>query len=967
MLINSNMRGWQRRGPTLPRALILAYYAKNPLVSKRGPEPTWSYADESDPLVVDGGVYCGPGYTNVLPAGSEDVLNTVWSAQSGAVKVDSTTLSLPVTGAKAHVTTVTVSPGDKVNFSVLLAGSGPIDILLINQTTWTGIISESIVLTSTPTPYNVVGVVGVGSTGVLCQFLNVLGAAVTVVVSEPQVTPGPYLHPYIPPGTSTVSRAGTVGGNGIGFDTSGDTPKSLALRQAFEGKPDGVELAATAAVERSGFEYDTFAGDIGSMEGTTDGVTITIAGFLLNGNIGDRVLVSANTVVSGVCSLQRRDAFIGPPSPIVELVTTGKLAVEYTITEVTPALTFTYAAGQAGTISVTNFSVQKLKPAVVTATALVTPIGSDELNDGDQFNVFIASDVETDLLTFGRDVTGSYLAVSDGITEIKAYTTWDRSSHILAGPRTNDDGSQFQLGYKRYNPDGSEIDSAIQWSALTAFDGSFNPEDYLRLALLNTVPLSVRALEVWGKSASDDEILKYIEKKLPIPVEAVIPDEPEPEPSGITPAPEGATLISNLPYTINAAGDYKLASDLTINSGAGVTIDADGVALYGEGAEITYGITGIGDGIHVNADDTTDTKIYDVVLTQGASTAAGYMTGIRGFGGGQNHFIKGCTFNVVSRENDINDFGVRLSCVGTNEITECTFNLSGVNRFYGFRGTGAWHYHHNTANVSNHTCPDTGEYPFIVYVHGDDHEYDNNTFNVAAGTERINVLIGLGSTQYGLKQRANIHHNTVNYASDHGRIFTMDTGTRDWIVSDNNITITSAISAGNSVSAIRARMESGGSDPSTGHLIHSNTIVGLTDMDTMGISIGDSGVETDCAGIDIYNNSVKVAGIAMLLYSGACGDIDIYSNYFESTSTRYDRTSLAIGGTPLDIMISNNQFYTSQPDGDLLQVESDLTGDVIVCDCGNLNAASDIRGGGMVSFTVGPCQNPWLGDPVQEI
>lgn len=431
-----------------------------------------------------------------------------------------------------------------------------------------------------------------------------------------------------------------------------------------------------------------------------------------------------------------------------------------------------------------------------------------------------------------------------------------------------------------------------------------------------------------------------------------------------TEPPVGSTAITSLPYVINVSGDYKLDADLIIASGSGIVIAADNVAIYGQHNSVTHSSTGAGEAIDITAVSSTSVSIYDIEFIQGAYALGGDIAAIKGVVGGSGYLIKDCTFNVIARAADRDSSGIRLSSTGTdNIVTGCAFNMSGVNRFYGFRASGGWRYHHNTATVSNHTCPDTGEYPYVVWVLGNDQEYDNNTFNVLGSSERVNVILGIGSTQYGIRQRANIHDNTFNYASDHGRVVSMDTGTEDWIVADNTFTITSDVSSGNAVYAIRARMESGGSNPSRGHVISGNTITGNSDSDIHGIAIGDSGVETDATDIDIYSNWVQVAGNPLYLYSGACGDLDIYSNYFEATSTRYDRTAVVINGTPLDIMISNNRIYTSQPDGDLLQVSSDLSADVVVCDSPGLDAVGDIRGGGLVTFQTGNCQDPWLGDP----
>ena len=595
------------RGSTVPEELILAYYAKNPLTSRRGPAPTWSYADESDPLVIDGGVYCGPAYTNALPTGSED-FNT-WektdaSAEGEVITFDDVMSSrLILFGSSWDISAYG-------NFSVELKGTPGEKISIEFSDN-----AEEITLTDTYQIYSVSGLAGNVSPGI--RIIRRDAAHALVVHSRnPQLTVGPYLHPYILPGTSAVSRAGTVGGNGIGFDTSGTQevadgvelwdlgdftplsnydlaytsttsaigdravflfvvsgapaqihfkyngtfgdyvtyelgshqvvavnndnsvgstamqvsdvwegssianisvqklitipePKSLALRQAFEGKPDGVELwvdpTANVVDENSYSTWDTETG-IGRI--VSDGTYVDIDGVVFD-LISENAYRLVFTLISQTGAILRTSSILGE-----HRFETGSETVV-----LTAAFTGTLSIAPVGACDVTfKLSVQKLNPAVCTATALVKMgVGSGELSTSTTIDLLICDDATLGLISARKSSSGDeYLATSSDNTRLPYILgTWDRNEIHAKTVRVSADGTQFQVGNKRYSEDGAEIDTAIQWSSLVAFDGSFDPEEYLRLFLNNTVPIGLIALEVWNKSASDDEILKYIERELP--------------------------------------------------------------------------------------------------------------------------------------------------------------------------------------------------------------------------------------------------------------------------------------------------------------------------------------------------------------------------------------------------------------------------------------------------------------------
>jgi hypothetical protein len=64
---------------------------------------------------------------------------------------------------------------------------------------------------------------------------------------------------------------------------------------------------------------------------------------------------------------------------------------------------------------------------------------------------------------------------------------------------TNTSGDEFRVGNKSYTEDMIAIDTNIVWSSWWPYDGSFNPETYLKLAYGSTVPLWFKQIQVWSE------------------------------------------------------------------------------------------------------------------------------------------------------------------------------------------------------------------------------------------------------------------------------------------------------------------------------------------------------------------------------------------------------------------------------------------------------------------------------------
>lgn len=611
-----------RGGSSVPAALVLDFYAQDgSYFVKTGPGLTYNQADGSEPLVIDGVLRGDPSYTNVLASGSEDL--TTWDALAGAI-VTTDTVEFPSIYSAVQMVMTLNAAFYTVSFTVTKI-TGDNELTIRNESTIEDILS----FTPTLTPQRVSGTFLAvdGTNRIRIQDRTGEGSS-TVRITNIQLTEGPYLFPYIPPGSTVVSAAGTVGGNGLAFDTSGtqevigpelfstsslgfidaahtelimdgeartadwmlcapstayllqsdgnrlrmqymDTlgaviydaevenssypvvfttapdavafrvyyasidiagvntfsakstqtitePKSLALRQAFEGAPDGVELwvdPITQTIDAS--NYSTYNAETGVGRIVSDGATsvsLTISGAVSVGDITrweiDVLTVSDGKIKAGTNSISN--------SAFEYLDAVG---IYFKLNDVAETTNIVVFRGYGESCDVTfKLSVQKLTPATCTATALVNMgVGSNELVDGDICNLLTTDDTADHGLFYGCDSTGTYLAVSDGVTPIKTYITWDRGSNVLLEFVASADGSQYQLGYKRYTSDGEDVDAAVQYSALTAFAGTLTVADYARLFYENVVPVGVRAFETWSEPQEEATILKYMEKRLPTP------------------------------------------------------------------------------------------------------------------------------------------------------------------------------------------------------------------------------------------------------------------------------------------------------------------------------------------------------------------------------------------------------------------------------------------------------------------
>jgi|LGVF01.2.fsa_nt_gb hypothetical protein len=435
---------------------------------------------------------------------------------------------------------------------------------------------------------------------------------------------------------------------------------------------------------------------------------------------------------------------------------------------------------------------------------------------------------------------------------------------------------------------------------------------------------------------------------------------------GDTAPPEGAIAIAqaDVPKTINSAGDYYLSENLSAASGSAITITANGVKIWGNNKSIAYAQSGAGNAIYYNVGNTSGALVNGVTFNQGAYSGNTYVYAIRGSGYG--YTIHDNDFNVVAHAGySTRAYGIRIESSGVgNELYNNNFDLSGADRFYAFYCTGTWDIHHNTVLVHNHTLPSDGRYPYVFNIVGYNYTIHDNTITVQADSRAVNVYAAWSPTADGHE----IYNETINFAGDHGRIFLMDSGTDNWNIHDNDITVTSQNGSGNSVAVFRARSSNTNDAGSTGHIIHSNNVdASGSDADTSIVSLGDDPPNAT-ADILIYNNIFKSSGDVIKLYSydGMVSNVDIYSNILEHTGGNTGGYVVTSNDPAYsDIVFSHNEISTNRSDGDKVYTTYNNSSNITLCQSDV--TASDVAGGGSVTVTESTCQNNWLGTPIQTL
>lgn len=326
------------------------------------------------------------------------------------------------------------------------------------------------------------------------------------------LTAGLYFFPYIPPGTSRPSGAGSTT-NGLSW------LMDESVFGALQGVPDGVELVTNGNLE--GTYVDGVAPDwtyirgtateVAGIEGSAQNITniagnTGVVGQIIDIVVGERYQLTFWARATKGSGGKFFDYVGGSPQvlPIENITDTSWK--EYK-TEVFTALydqikiglyANTNAVADTNGCSFDNISIQKLLPATCTVLAeAAMGVGSGELPISTNVDCVGAKDSTSNLIyaQIGSDASKRIVRSYDGTTGLQIIQTWDRNEVHKRAVQANASG--FRVGYRRFESDGVTPISDWVWSAYSAFDGSFDPLDYLRVAYGSTVPMHFRSLSLW--------------------------------------------------------------------------------------------------------------------------------------------------------------------------------------------------------------------------------------------------------------------------------------------------------------------------------------------------------------------------------------------------------------------------------------------------------------------------------------
>jgi len=151
--------------------------------------------------------------------------------------------------------------------------------------------------------------------------------------------------------------------------------------------------------------------------------------------------------------------------------------------------------------------------AVMTVSCLIVPgFNGADLPDN-TFNIpVMAANGVAGYVPIGMAKSGSSMTVvsSDGVSFASMAASVNDGEPLLVCMRTSADGTQFQVGSRLYNPDMSPDDASIVWGSLTTSDGQFDPIESFQIFLDTLHETYVRMIQIWNKSCTDAEILKYV-------------------------------------------------------------------------------------------------------------------------------------------------------------------------------------------------------------------------------------------------------------------------------------------------------------------------------------------------------------------------------------------------------------------------------------------------------------------------
>lgn len=346
---------------------------------------------------------------------------------------------------------------------------------------------------------------GTATVGSPLQFIATVGLTLftpTGIVNWMLNADGGYVFPEVPIATTADSKAATDEGEGFSLLMKGSA-ESRALIECYRGETDGVELNPNPDfADDSGYLLVTgvtIEDGILTAVNATGNVQITSLGT----TIGERYLIDIVT-----------DVVSGSIWPRVGFADVGSYAIDNLMDDRAPQETvcggnddILYLSFASCTCTIDLFAVEKLLPSTLTLSVTGTmAIGSNELTNGDSFNVTSSSDDTTIPLYYGKDGTGSYIATSDGTNTHKVYTTWDQGAVLAMLVQTNTTGTQLQVGYRNL----SLSEASFTKSSFGAFTGTFTPSDYDRFALDNIGPFYIQQKYNFNVGEYDEDILNAL-------------------------------------------------------------------------------------------------------------------------------------------------------------------------------------------------------------------------------------------------------------------------------------------------------------------------------------------------------------------------------------------------------------------------------------------------------------------------
>lgn len=300
-------------------------------------------------------------------------------------------------------------------------------------------------------------------------------------VTKWQLTASVAPMPYVPPGTTVASAAGTNGGNGMAWEMD------KKILEALRGKPDGVELWDNAGA--SGTNWALVSGAWTHTAGSAVDLVLPsivtigqryLARYTITGRTAGSVTAKAGSSGTGGATNAANGTF-----------------AEEGICVGSTSFIFTPSSDFNGTVTI--HSIQKLLPAKCTVAAVVTMgAGSANLANGTTVNVLSHKNYQDGILYARKGSAGQNIPAftSDGNSfQPSPESTWSILEKHLKVMQVRTSGPQFRVGNKRLG-----IDSTIQWGSWATFDGSFNPLTHLCGAFTSPAPIWGKGIQVWDEA-----------------------------------------------------------------------------------------------------------------------------------------------------------------------------------------------------------------------------------------------------------------------------------------------------------------------------------------------------------------------------------------------------------------------------------------------------------------------------------